>query len=63
MLGGYLKVFDVKGKFKKGTEQKFDKQVQAEDKEKAKEKALSLIGGKQKIKRRNITIEEVKEAS
>jgi ribosomal protein L20A (L18A) len=54
-----MKKFIVKGKYNKNGEQKFEKMVNAENEENAKEKILSLIGGKQKIIRRNITINEV----
>jgi len=58
-----MKLFEAKGNYsKKGTEHKFSKFVLAEDKEKAQEKILSLLGAQQKLTRKNITIEEMKEA-
>ncbi len=57
-----MKKFEVNGTYKqKSEEKKFLKRVNAENKENATEKVLSLIGGKQRIIRRNITINEVKE--
>jgi ribosomal protein L20A (L18A) len=57
-----MKKFEVKGTYKQQNEEKkFTKIVNSEDNEKAKEKTLSLIGGKQKIPRRNIKIETIDE--
>ncbi|MFA5357454.1 MAG: 50S ribosomal protein L18Ae [archaeon] len=56
------KLFEVKGIYeKKGENQKFTKIVKAASEKMAKEKVLSQMGGKQRVKRANITIEEVKE--
>lgn len=56
------KMFEAKGTFeKKGEKQKFTKTVKAASEKLAKEKVLSQIGGKQKIKRANIKIEGIKE--
>ena len=58
-----MKSYEIKGtferNFKKGI---FTKSVDAENENLAREKILSLIGSKQKIKRSKILIEEVKEA-
>lgn len=56
-----MKKFEIKGTFKQKKEGVFTKIVNAENEEKAKEKTLSLLGGKQKICRRNIIITEIKE--
>ena len=57
-----MKKFELSGTYKqKGEQKKFTKIVNSENSEKAKEKILSLMGGKQKIPRRNISIIEAKE--
>lgn len=57
------KQFEVKGTFKeKKQEKKFSKKVTAENQKHAIEKTMSLFGSKNRIKRRNIAITEVKEA-
>ncbi len=54
--------FEIKGTYKqKKEDNKFTKIVNAEKEENAREKILSLMGGKQKIPRRNINIKEIKE--
>jgi ribosomal protein L20A (L18A) len=59
-----MKNYEVTGTYaKKGKVHKFTKTVLADDKEKAKEACYSLIGGKQKIKRKDIAMTEIKEAS
>ena len=58
-----MKNFEVTGTFKQqGNDQKFTKTIKATDDTNAKELAYALIGGKQKIQRRNITILDIKEA-
>jgi large subunit ribosomal protein LX len=58
-----MKSYETKGTFEKNGETgKFTKIVQAISEKLAKEKIFTLIGGKQKIKRRQIKINEVKEA-
>lgn len=58
-----MKKFEIIGIFKKhGIEHKYTKIIEAENEEQAKEKNYSLFGGNQKIPRRNITIETLKEA-
>ncbi len=55
-----MKLFEVKGTYKKSTEaKKFTKSVKAESEKLAKEKIFSQIGGKQRIPRRMIIIESV----
>lgn len=55
--------YEVKGTFKhKGKQQKYTKEVYSESEKLAKEKILSLIGGKQKIKRKDIMINEIYES-
>ena len=56
------KKYETKGTFeKKGKKQKFSKIVEAANEKMAKEKTLSEIGGKQRIRRANIKITETKE--
>ena len=56
-------VFDVKGTFvEKEIEKNFSKQVVALNQNNAIEKTLSLFGSKHGIKRRQITVKEVKES-
>ena len=58
-----MKTFEVKGTFEKNRETgKFTKTVHAISEKLATEKILTQLGGKQKIKRSKITIEEIKEA-
>ncbi len=59
-----MQKFEIKGTYKqKEEEKKFTKIVNSENKDTAKEKILSLIGGKQRIIRRNIKINEIKEVA
>ncbi len=55
------KLFEVQGKTKGKQEKKFSKQVNSFNENTAIEQVLSLFGSKNKIKRRNIEINEVKE--
>ncbi len=56
------KIYSIKGNFtKKGFEKKFEKKVKAVNENQAMEKVVCLFGSKNKIKRRDILIEEVKE--
>ena len=58
-----MKSFEVNGTFKERENQKkFSKTLQAENQERAREKALSIIGSKHKTKRIHINIESIKEA-
>jgi len=57
-----MKTFEAKGTYKKNEVIKFTKKIKADNEKLAREYAYSLIGGKQKISRRDITIEEIKEA-
>ena len=58
-----MKNYEIAGTYsKKGKTHGFAKTVIAEDADKAKEACYSLIGGKQRIKRKDIAIKEVKEA-
>jgi large subunit ribosomal protein LX len=57
-----LKGFEVKGRFlEKGKEKKFTKTVLALNQNTAIEKVLALLGSTNKVKRRNIFVEEAKE--
>ena len=59
-----MKNYEITGTYeKKGKVHKFTKTVLADDKEKAKEVCYSLIGGKQKIKRKDIAMKDIKEAN
>lgn len=56
------KGFEVMGKFlEKGKERKFRKVVQAPNSVQAIERVMQLFGSKNRIKRRNIIVDEVKE--
>lgn len=57
-----LKTFIVQGKIntKKG-EQSFEKELQAHNANNAAERTMTLFGSKNRIKRRNIQINEIKE--
>ena len=56
------KLFEVRGKLtRRGKEQKFMKTVNARNENLAKEKVLCLFGSKNKLKRRNISIDELTE--
>ncbi|PJA17299.1 MAG: 50S ribosomal protein L18a [Candidatus Diapherotrites archaeon CG_4_10_14_0_2_um_filter_31_5] len=56
------KLFDVQGKIKNGkNEKKFLKQVSSLNENTAIEKIFGLFGSKNKIKRRDVEINEVKE--
>ena len=58
-----MKSYEAKGTFEKNGETgNFVKTISALNENLAKEKIYSLIGGKQKIKRGKIVIEELKEA-
>jgi ribosomal protein L20A (L18A) len=57
-----LKEFEVSGKIKIGQrEMGFSKAVRAQNENNAMERCLALFGSKNKVKRRNIQIMEVKE--
>lgn len=55
--------YEIKGKFKMGRNknQKFSKEVEAKNKEFAKEKIYSILGSKHRVKRRDIEIWEIKQ--
>ena len=56
------KEFTVTGKFtEKGREKKFSKKISCLNEAQARERTMQLFGSKNRIKRRNILIEEVKE--
>ena len=56
------KRFEVSGKFvQKGKEKKFSMEVSAVNENDAAEKVLALFGSKNRLKRRNIAIGELKE--
>jgi ribosomal protein L20A (L18A) len=56
-----MKEYEIKGTFTKNNEkQKFTSTIKAENEKMAKEKILAQMGGKQKIKRNYISIEEIK---
>jgi len=56
------RVFEAIGKFvERGIEKKFTKRVMAFNERFAAEKILSLFGSKHRIKRRHISISEIKE--
>ena len=57
-----MKTFEAKGTYNKNGITKVAKQVHAENEKMAKEYIYSLVGGKQKIPRRKINIEEIVEA-
>ena len=58
-----MKAYEAKGSFEKNGEKGvFTKNVEAANENLAKEKIYTLIGGKQKIKRAKIIIDEIKEA-
>ena len=57
-----MKVFEATGTYNKNGISKFTKKVKAENEKMAKEYIYSLIGGKQNISRRNITIESIQGA-
>lgn len=57
-----MKQFEVKGIFEKnGKKEKFAKMARCGSEKLARESVLSQIGGKQRIKRVNIEITEIKE--
>jgi large subunit ribosomal protein LX len=56
-----MKLFEVQGKIKKGKEKKFTKRVDSLNEKTAIEKVLSLFGSNNRINRRFIEINEVKE--
>ncbi|MBI2597694.1 MAG: 50S ribosomal protein L18a [Candidatus Diapherotrites archaeon] len=56
------KTFQISGHFlEKKKKKKFSTTVGAQNENTAKEKVLAIFGSKQKIKRRHIFIEEIKE--
>jgi len=57
-----MKTFEAKGTYTKGRKVKFTKKIKADNEKLAREYTYSLIGGKQKITRKNIDIEDIKEA-
>ena len=57
-----MKTFEAKGTYQKNGTAKFTKTVKAENEKMAKEYIYSLIGGKQNISRRKITIETIEGA-
>jgi len=58
-----MKNFEVKGTFReRNADKKFSKTVQTINENTAKEKILTLIGSKHKVKRIHIKIESVKES-
>jgi large subunit ribosomal protein LX len=57
-----MKNYEIQGKFKtKGKENKFSKKLSALNDKLAKEKVMNLMGSKHKLKRRQITINEIQE--
>lgn len=57
-----MKSFEIKGDFKEGGKQKrFTKVITALNQNTAKEKTLSLMGSKHKVKRIHINIESIQE--
>lgn len=59
-----MSVFKITGSFKKGkSSQKFTKELIVEDKEKASEHILSIMGSKHKVKRREITIDKIEKVA
>lgn len=57
-----LKLFEAKGKLvKRDFERSFSKKVEAVNERNARELVFSLFGSKNKLKRRNILINELKE--
>jgi len=56
------KLFEIQGRIKNGkTEKKFSKKVSSLNENTAMEKVLGLFGSKNKIKRRDVWMHEVKE--
>lgn len=59
-----MNVFKVTGVFKKGKRsQKFSKEIFIENKQKAEEYIMSLMGSKHRVKRREIQIESIDKIS
>jgi large subunit ribosomal protein LX len=59
---GIKNIFRVTGSFKKGKKnQKFTKELIVDNKQKAGEYILSIIGSKHRVKRREITITKIEE--
>jgi len=57
-----MKFFEIQGEYtEKGNKKKFTKKVKADSHKFAAEKVMCIMGSKHKIKRRHITIGEVKE--
>ncbi|NMA44745.1 MAG: 50S ribosomal protein L18a [Candidatus Diapherotrites archaeon] len=56
-----MTMYEVKGTYtKRGVKQKYTKTIKAPSEKLAKEKTYALIGGKQKILRIHMTIDEIK---
>ena len=55
-----MKTFEAKGEYNKNGQKTFTKKVKADNEKMAQEYIYSLIGGKQNIPRRAITINEIK---
>jgi large subunit ribosomal protein LX len=59
-----MQIFKITGNFKKGKRsQKFTKEIIIENKQKAEEYILSIMGSKHRVKRREITIENIEKIS
>jgi ribosomal protein L20A (L18A) len=57
-----MKTYKINGTYKhRGEREKFSKTIKSEDEKTAREFTLCLLGGKQKIPRRNIEIETIDE--
>ena len=57
-----MKKFETKGTYtKKGTEYKFKKTITVENEKMVKESLYAMLGGKEKVRRIDIKIEEIKE--
>ena len=58
-----MKVFEISGEYKKkGEKKKFTTKTKAQSHGFASEKAMCLIGSRHKVRRRDIVLNEVKEA-
>lgn len=56
-----MAMYEIKGTYtKSGVKEKYTKTIEAKSEKLAKEKAYSLIGGKQKILRIHMTVDEIK---
>jgi large subunit ribosomal protein LX len=59
-----MQVFKITGNYRKGKRsQKFTKEIITENKQKAEEYILSIMGSKHRVKRREITIENIEKIS